>query len=678
MNRLVRYVIRRAIVIVALFSLSGLSFGSGASLAADDAAPPTTHTIAFTNNCPQPIWIAAFSAVKDVKPANGWELAPSCNAATPGSCPGAGSKCQSSQCSCPRAAASDATNCFGAACVAGSAGTFHCATQTSMLVPAAYPSARIWGRTGCTGTGASLSCDTGDCSGKLDCFGVGTANRATLFEMSLANLNGLDNYDVSLVSGYNLPLTVQAVQPTDTPGWTRNTPYHNGQGSLKQSVITASAGSYEWLFNDATGSAITANSGALVPKFSTVLGGIVPDPSTAPKPYKLAWRTTSSTCQTGACLYSQSAADPLLTTCPALLRVTDSSLSCSAASNCPRQAPCSGGHCVTACDTPDDYCAGAGAGTATCNAQNNSFFLCANTLSKERDPFGNAINLESANAGTPICFSATDCAPGTKCIFNPTFTAASKIVFPTGAGVCVPGNGTIPQNGGCGGPADDGQFCPSASFIFPFPNYKCATLANDGSGAQLSFCVPPITTAATGAAAFGELVWNADNFTATATACTSDSGCSASTGQKCLEKTVRRFPPTGTVQAQAVTECSGPSDPERCVCNDVKSCAKSADCTADTNCLNSIGKACGAGQKCICQVNSVYTGVCGAVNQNWTNANNQIKNGSNNYISIFKNVCPSAYSYQFDDTSSDWSCQNTAAQLVNYSVSFCGNGGKGS
>ena len=374
MNRLVRYVIRCAIVIVALFSISGLSFGSDASLAADDAAPPTTHTIAFTNNCPQPIWIAAFSAVKDVKPANGWELAPACNAATPGSCPGAGSKCQSSQCSCPRAAASDATNCFGAACVAGSAGTFHCATQTSMLVPAAYPSARIWGRTGCTGTGASLSCDTGDCSGKLDCFGVGTANRATLFEMSLANLNGLDNYDVSLVSGYNLPLTVQAVQPTDTPGWTRNTPYHNGQGSLKQSVITASAGSYEWLFNDATGSAITANSGALVPKFSTVLGGIVPDPSTAPKPYKLAWRTTSSTCQTGACLYCQSAADPLLTTCPALLRVTDSSLSCSAASNCPRQAPCSGGHCVTACDTPDDYCAGAGAGTATCNAQNNSFF----------------------------------------------------------------------------------------------------------------------------------------------------------------------------------------------------------------------------------------------------------------------------------------------------------------
>ncbi|MDO8432035.1 MAG: thaumatin family protein [Candidatus Binatus sp.] len=670
MNRLIRYFSQCAIMIVALLLISSLSSNSRDAL----AAAPTTHEINFANNCPQPIWIAAFSKVQDVTPAHGWELAPSCNAASANPCPGSGSKCVNSQCSCPAAAASNTTNCYGAACVAGATGKFHCATETSLLVPAAYPSARIWGRTGCTGSGANLSCDTGDCGGKLDCFGVGTANRATLFEMSLAGLSGQDNYDVSLVSGYNVPLTVQAVPPTDTLGWKPSSPYHNGQGGLKQSVITASAGSFEWLFNDATGSATTANSGTVVPKFSTVLGGNVPDPSTSTSPYKLAWRTTTSTCQTGACSYSQTAPDPLLTTCPAVLRVTDSSLSCTAASDCPRKAPCSGGHCVTACDSPDDYCAGAGAGTPTCSAQNNSFFLCANKLTTERDPFGNPINLVSANAGTPICFSADDCAPGTKCIFNPTFTAASKITFPAGAGVCVPGNGTIPQNGACTSTADDGKVCPSASFIFPFPGYKCGTLTNDGSGAQLTFCVPPITATATGNAAFGELVWNADNFTATATTCTSDSGCA--TGQYCLEKTVRKFPASGAVQAQAVTECSGASDPEGCVCNDVKSCSSNSDCTASTNCLNKQGLACTGGQ-CICQVNSVYTGVCGAVNQNWTNANNQIKTGSNNYISIFKAACPSAYSYQFDDTSSDWSCTNTTNLLVNYTVSFCGNGGKG-
>ena len=60
-----------------------------------------------------------------------------------------------------------------------------------------------------------------------------------------------------------------------------------------------------------------------------------------------------------------------------------------------------------------------------------------------------------------------------------------------------------------------------------------------------------------------------------------------------------------------------------------------------------------------------------------TAAINQIGAGGSNYLDIFKNACPSAYSFQYDDQASDWSCYSTATQVVNYAVTFCGIGGKG-
>jgi hypothetical protein len=634
----------------------------------------TNHEIDFTNNCPQPVWIAIFNSATDVIPSS-WELAPACRAGGANVCPGAGSTCQAGQCTCPAASPSDTTNCFGAPCVASATSGFVCQTQATLQTPAAFSSSRIWGRTGCTGSGASLSCQTGDCNGQLDCSAQpkpGTANRATLFEMSLAALGSQDNYDVSLVSGYNLPVVVQAEQPTDAPGWNPQATFHNGQGGTSQSVISASAGSQQWLFND-VGPSPTATSGTTVPAFSTVLGNTVDDPAGSPA---ITWRTTTSTCQTGACNYARGTPDPLLSTCPSILQVTDPTSTCTDSSACPRMAPCVGGHCVDSCDTPDDYCAGVGSTNPICtNQQNNSFYRCVNSFSGELDPFGNAVNLESANAGASVCFSADDCAPGTHCLLTPTFTPASNVSWPAGAGLCVPGNGQIPQNGGCN-TTTDGQACPTQSFTFPFPGYTCATLTNDGSGINVPLCIPPITPTATGAAAFGSLVWNADNFAATATSCTADSGCA--TGQYCLEKTINKFPATGTVQAQSVNECTGASDPAGCVCNNVNFCTTNANCTANTNCLDSKGAVCGTSEQCICQVDAVYNGVCGATNPNWTASANLIENASSqNYLTAFKTACPTAYSYQFDDVSSDWSCQDTADQLVNYTVTFCGVGGKG-
>ncbi|XP_010539162.2 PREDICTED: thaumatin-like protein [Tarenaya hassleriana] len=69
-------------------------------------------------------------------------------------------------------------------------------------------SGRFWGRHGCvfdcTGRGG---CATGDCGGSLLCNGLGGSPPATLAEFTLGH--DLDFYDVSLVDGYNLAMSIQ-------------------------------------------------------------------------------------------------------------------------------------------------------------------------------------------------------------------------------------------------------------------------------------------------------------------------------------------------------------------------------------------------------------------------------------------------------------------------------------
>ncbi|KAL5986021.1 hypothetical protein ACLOJK_028011 [Asimina triloba] len=72
-------------------------------------------------------------------------------------------------------------------------------------------SGRFWGRTHCShDSSGNFSCATGDCgSRKIACdLGKGAAPPATTAEFTLSGANGLYFYDVSLVDGYNLPLSV--------------------------------------------------------------------------------------------------------------------------------------------------------------------------------------------------------------------------------------------------------------------------------------------------------------------------------------------------------------------------------------------------------------------------------------------------------------------------------------
>ncbi|CAO2824130.1 unnamed protein product [Amaranthus hypochondriacus] len=72
-------------------------------------------------------------------------------------------------------------------------------------------SGRIWGRTRCSlnSTTQLFVCETADCaSGQIGCNGAGAIPPATLLEFTLNGNTNQDFYDISLVDGYNLPISV--------------------------------------------------------------------------------------------------------------------------------------------------------------------------------------------------------------------------------------------------------------------------------------------------------------------------------------------------------------------------------------------------------------------------------------------------------------------------------------
>ncbi|KAJ4850947.1 Thaumatin-like protein 1 [Turnera subulata] len=116
-------------------------------------------TFTFTNNCPYTVWPGLLSGSGSAPPAStGFELA---------------SKATSTQ-----------------------------------NIPAPW-SGRFWARTGCSNASGKFTCATADCgSGQITCNGAGAIPPASLVEFTLAANAGQDFYDVSLVDGFNLPLSI--------------------------------------------------------------------------------------------------------------------------------------------------------------------------------------------------------------------------------------------------------------------------------------------------------------------------------------------------------------------------------------------------------------------------------------------------------------------------------------
>jgi hypothetical protein len=78
--------------------------------------------------------------------------------------------------------------------------------------PAGTKSGRIWGRTGCNfDANGQGSCTTGDCGGVLACTTSGKTP-ATLVEYTLGSGSEPDFYDISLVDGFNVPMSFAPVR----------------------------------------------------------------------------------------------------------------------------------------------------------------------------------------------------------------------------------------------------------------------------------------------------------------------------------------------------------------------------------------------------------------------------------------------------------------------------------
>jgi len=88
-------------------------------------------------------------------------------------------------------------------------------TQVSFTVPDNWTAGRIWGRRNCDFSGPNPGVNScvggGGCNGGLECATVGGTGvpPATLAEFTLSgDSTGADDYDVSLVDGFNLPLRI--------------------------------------------------------------------------------------------------------------------------------------------------------------------------------------------------------------------------------------------------------------------------------------------------------------------------------------------------------------------------------------------------------------------------------------------------------------------------------------
>ncbi|HUN60112.1 MAG TPA: thaumatin family protein [Candidatus Binataceae bacterium] len=573
-----------AVALLVVANLILLAPAGADRLAIPDATPTPGHRVVFTNDCTQPIWLAETNGSSDLSPpfAPGWDLglAQKCSKSVP--CPDPASKCVEGACTCTNKGGADS------ACGDGNSGfgfcrsNGRCATSVTMNLPVNFPSGRFWGRTGCTGSGSSLTCDTGNCGDNLaDCYG-NSANNATLWEQTLSPLSATDFYDVSLASGYNVSLKVVSGK---------------------------------------------------------------------------------TSCLNVGCLKDLSA-------------------------KCPTDLQYPGSGSIEACTQPGLFCL-ANPLDPICTAENENFYNCTNA--DQVDQLGEAVNLESPNAGTPICFDASDCPAksvgvpfNTKCDLNPTFDSNPPSWPSSGAGICI-GKQGVTQNGGCAPVTDDGKPCSGGpSFVFPYPNYTCATVLNPlNHNAEVGVCLPPgIATPVSTPAAYGSLIWNADNFTPAGTqpvsGCALDSDCS--TGQYCLATTVNKFPASGAPQAQSVAQCTADSaSPSNgCECYAVQNCTSSSQCTGGTQCLNESGPCPNSnGQACVCETSSVLTGVCGPPNANWQEAMAAVPLATptptqpGNYLNVFRNACPRAYSFQFDDQAGLAQCQNTK-KLTDYAVTFCG------
>nr|WIL60102.1 nodulation protein [Melilotus officinalis] len=120
-------------------------------------------------------------------------------------------------------------------------------------------SSRLWVRSQCsTDTTGKFICATGDRgSAQIPCNGAGGIPPVSLVEFTLASNNGQDFYDVSLIDGFNLPVSV-TLQGGSGDCKTSSCP--NDVNRLCTSNFAVDA--YNYAYNDDKTSTFTCSGGA--------------------------------------------------------------------------------------------------------------------------------------------------------------------------------------------------------------------------------------------------------------------------------------------------------------------------------------------------------------------------------------------------------------------------------
>lgn len=116
--------------------------------------------------------------------------------------------------------------------------------SVSFDVPKDLKASRIWGRTNCKTVNGVFKCETGDCGPNIQCSFDGVKRSgeppATLAEFTLSGAGGIDIYDVSLVDGFNVKMSIIPKNPSSgsPPAyWCKNPTCTSDINSICPSVL---------------------------------------------------------------------------------------------------------------------------------------------------------------------------------------------------------------------------------------------------------------------------------------------------------------------------------------------------------------------------------------------------------------------------------------------------------
>lgn len=168
------------------------------------------HTIQFQDHCSYPVWVDITGGLQ--YKSDGVTVG-ACGCLPDGTCSPT-TMCNSTGCG------KKLNKCdSGTPLVAGGGFKLEAKTGTQTYSVPLFWQGAFWGRTNCVNNSGDITCDLGTCrsnfdgKGKVQCGGVGGTPPMTKGEINF-DQNGGDTYDVSIVDGFNVPMTVEVVPGT--------------------------------------------------------------------------------------------------------------------------------------------------------------------------------------------------------------------------------------------------------------------------------------------------------------------------------------------------------------------------------------------------------------------------------------------------------------------------------